>query len=160
MQCTKDGKSFIMEGLHLEPGMYLYEFGRQGVRDQPASVPYSDQSSGADSGAPSLQPVTSAPGAEAPDTVSEAPSAVADAPQRAAVTSGQHSGSAPSLAVTEAAAAAAAAPTIPAGEPPLHESHSAPQAHHGGQLERGPLLQQPESTRQRLKQRLRRLGSL
>ena len=29
-QCIRDGKSIIMEGLHLDPGLYLYEFGRYG----------------------------------------------------------------------------------------------------------------------------------
>ena len=28
MQCLLDGKSIIMEGMHLDPGLYLYEFAR------------------------------------------------------------------------------------------------------------------------------------
>lgn len=28
MQCIVDGKSVIMEGMHLDPGLYLYEFAR------------------------------------------------------------------------------------------------------------------------------------
>ena len=28
MQCIVDGKSIIMEGMHLDPGLYLYEFAR------------------------------------------------------------------------------------------------------------------------------------
>ena len=28
MQCLTDGKSIIMEGMHLDPGLYLYEFAR------------------------------------------------------------------------------------------------------------------------------------
>ena len=27
-QCMSDGKSIVMEGVHLDPGLYLYEFGR------------------------------------------------------------------------------------------------------------------------------------
>lgn len=28
VQCLTDGKSIIMEGMHLDPGLYLYEFAR------------------------------------------------------------------------------------------------------------------------------------
>ena len=28
VQCILDGKSIIMEGMHLDPGLYLYEFAR------------------------------------------------------------------------------------------------------------------------------------
>jgi hypothetical protein len=30
MQCIADGKSIIIEGMHLDPGLYLYEFGHHG----------------------------------------------------------------------------------------------------------------------------------
>jgi hypothetical protein len=30
MQCIVDGKSIIIEGMHLDPGLYLYEFGHHG----------------------------------------------------------------------------------------------------------------------------------
>ena len=32
MQTIRDGKSIIIEGLHLDPGLYLYEFGKYGIR--------------------------------------------------------------------------------------------------------------------------------
>ena len=32
MQTIRDGKSIIIEGLHLDPGLYLHEFGRYGIR--------------------------------------------------------------------------------------------------------------------------------
>ena len=39
----RDGKAFIIEGLHLDPGLYLYEFGRHGTSQlkapQPDAVP-------------------------------------------------------------------------------------------------------------------------
>ena len=31
MQTIRDGKSIIIEGLHLDPGLYLYEFGKYGI---------------------------------------------------------------------------------------------------------------------------------
>ena len=31
MQSIRDGKPIIIEGLHLDPGLYLYEFGKYGV---------------------------------------------------------------------------------------------------------------------------------
>lgn len=31
-QTIRDGKSIIIEGLHLDPGLYLYEFGKYGIR--------------------------------------------------------------------------------------------------------------------------------
>lgn len=31
LQTVKDGKSIIIEGFHLDPGLYLYEFGKYGV---------------------------------------------------------------------------------------------------------------------------------
>lgn len=30
LQCISDGKSIIMEGMHLDPSLYLYEFARSG----------------------------------------------------------------------------------------------------------------------------------
>ncbi len=32
VQTIRDGKSIIIEGLHLDPGLYLYEFGKYGIR--------------------------------------------------------------------------------------------------------------------------------
>lgn len=32
VKTIRDGKSIIIEGLHLDPGLYLYEFGRYGIR--------------------------------------------------------------------------------------------------------------------------------
>lgn len=32
LQTIRDGKSIIIEGLHLDPGLYLYEFGKYGIR--------------------------------------------------------------------------------------------------------------------------------
>ena len=32
VQCLTDGKSIIMEGMHLDPGLYLYEFARYSRR--------------------------------------------------------------------------------------------------------------------------------
>lgn len=32
MQTVRDGKSIIIEGLHLDPGLYLHEFGKDGIR--------------------------------------------------------------------------------------------------------------------------------
>ena len=32
MQTIRDGKSIIIEGLHLDPGLYLEEFGKYGIR--------------------------------------------------------------------------------------------------------------------------------
>ena len=32
MQTIRDGKSIIIEGLHLDPGLYLHEFGKYGIR--------------------------------------------------------------------------------------------------------------------------------
>ena len=31
VQAAKDGKSIIMEGSHLDPGLFLYEFGKYGT---------------------------------------------------------------------------------------------------------------------------------
>lgn len=31
VQTIRDGKSIIIEGLHLDPGLYLYEFGKYGI---------------------------------------------------------------------------------------------------------------------------------
>ena len=31
LQTVKDGKSILIEGFHLDPGLYLYEFGKYGV---------------------------------------------------------------------------------------------------------------------------------
>ena len=32
LQTIRDGKSIIIEGLHLDPGLYLEEFGKYGIR--------------------------------------------------------------------------------------------------------------------------------
>jgi len=31
LQTIRDGKSVIIEGMHIDPGLYLYEFGRYGL---------------------------------------------------------------------------------------------------------------------------------
>lgn len=31
LQTIRDGKSIIIEGLHLDPGLYLHEFGKYGI---------------------------------------------------------------------------------------------------------------------------------
>jgi len=38
-QCVRDGKSFVIEGLHLDPGLYLHEFGRHGLSRLGDAVP-------------------------------------------------------------------------------------------------------------------------
>ncbi|KAK9831529.1 hypothetical protein WJX81_006265 [Elliptochloris bilobata] len=50
-KCIRDGKSIIMEGLHLDPGLYLHEFGRYGQahlleRGAPSSSGDTEQRSG------------------------------------------------------------------------------------------------------------------
>ena len=38
VKCISDGKSIIIEGLHLDPGLYISEFGRGGVLEQAAEA--------------------------------------------------------------------------------------------------------------------------
>lgn len=43
MQCIADGKSIIMEGMHLDPSLYMYEFARFGQAHlKGAAVPGGD----------------------------------------------------------------------------------------------------------------------
>ena len=37
VQCMRDGKSMIMEGVHLDPGLYMAEFGKYGLIHAPPS---------------------------------------------------------------------------------------------------------------------------
>lgn len=40
MQAVKDGKSIIIEGMHIDPGLYLYEFAHCGLQHLQTSPAY------------------------------------------------------------------------------------------------------------------------
>jgi hypothetical protein len=42
LQCIQDGKSIILEGLHLDPGLYLHEFGQGGLLQRIAAQAAAD----------------------------------------------------------------------------------------------------------------------
>jgi hypothetical protein len=42
LQTIRDGKSVIIEGMHIDPGLYLYEFGRYGLHHLQGGLPRGD----------------------------------------------------------------------------------------------------------------------
>mmetsp|Transcript_20455 Transcript_20455/g.61589 ORF Transcript_20455/g.61589 Transcript_20455/m.61589 type:complete len:709 (-) Transcript_20455:317-2443(-) len=141
----KDGKSFIMEGMHLEPGMYLYEFGRLGQPTPCGSLPLTPQ--------PSLQH----PSAEA--AACGTPTDTAAAIRSDSAEMQPSSGAATPTAAVSIRSVSAELPPYPAAAAPAAPASLTDSARStSGPLEdgaEGPPSSPSQSKRQRLKAKIR-----
>lgn len=153
-KCVRDGKSFIIEGLHLDPGRYLYEFGRHGVSQlQPATL----------SSYPSAAETLPCLGEAVLDTAAKQTAQMAGAQQPAMrVPKSPTAGWASSVTASTAGSAtgSAAGYSMEAGQVPRmapDQQQKSPSASPPRSGRRSSGETPHASTRQRIRERLRRL---